>query len=228
MHPYQISARRRELQAKSGEVCGAGDEAVTKEASKVRRQYERIAPYYDLLDGAFEHCRYRRIRPLLFEGLSGKLLDVGVGTGRNMLWYPAGSDVIGVDLSPSMLRRAARRQGASPAHVALVQMDIARLAFSDAAFDAAVASFVFCTLPDALHVPALRELARVVKPGGSIRLMEYTRPRGGIRRWLAGLWAPWVRWAYGASFDRDPEPHLATAGLSLVAVRFAVGDLIRL
>lgn len=201
---------------------------MTRGTSNVRGRYERIAPCYDLLDGAFEHLRYRRIRPLLFEGLSGSLLDAGVGTGRNMPWYPAGSHVTGVDLSPAMLRRAARRRAASPARVALVEMDITRLAFPDAAFDAAIASFVFCTLPDALQVPALRELGRVVKPGGRIRLLEYTRPRGGVRRWLAALWAPWVRWAYGASFDRDPEQYLHAAGLSLVCARFVVRDLIRL
>lgn len=201
---------------------------MTMETARVRSRYERIAPYYDLLDGAFEHFRYRRIRSLLFEGLSGNILDAGVGTGSNMPWYPDGSDVTGVDLSPSMLRRARRRWSASPARVALVEMDITHLAFPDAAFDAAVASFVFCTLPDVQQMPALRELARVVKPGGSIRLLAYTRPRRGVRRWLAGLWAPWVRWAYGASFDRDPEQHLVAAGLSLVAARFVVDDLIRL
>lgn len=199
-----------------------------RDTSNARGRYQRIAPCYDWLDGVFEHFRYRRIRPLLFEGLSGNILDAGVGTGRNMPLYPAGSGVTGVDLSRSMLRRAERRRTASTARVALLEMDITRLAFSDAAFDSAVASFVFCTLPDALQVPALRELARVVKPGGSIRLMEYIRPQGGIRRWLAALWTPWVRWAYGASFDRDPEQHLKAAGLSLVSARFVVDDLIRL
>ena len=201
---------------------------MSRDTSNVRERYERISSWYDVLDGAFEHFRYRRLRPLLFDGLSGNILDAGVGTGRNMPFYPAGSDVTGVDLSRSMLRRATRRRAASPARVTLAEMDITRLAFPDAAFDSAVASFVFCVLPDALQLSALRELARVVKPSGRIRLMEYTRPRAGIRRWLAALWAPWIRWAYGASFDRDPEPHFTGAGLSLVSSRFVVHDLIRL
>ncbi len=202
--------------------------AMSRETAQLRRRYERIAPYYDGLDALFERFRYRRIRPLLFAGLGGSILDAGVGTGRNMPFYPPDADVTGVDLSRGMLRRAARRRASSPARVTLVEMDLARLAFPDGVFDAAVASFVFCTLPDALQLAALRELARVVRPGGSIRLMEYTRPHGGIRRGLAALWAPWVRWAYGASFDRDPQPRLAAAGLSLVATRCVVDDLIRL
>jgi ubiquinone/menaquinone biosynthesis C-methylase UbiE len=201
---------------------------MTGNAPSMRERYRRIAPFYDLLDVAFEYRRYRRIRPLLFEGLSGRILDAGVGTGRNMPWYPAGSEVVGVDSSPAMLQRAALRCAASPARVALAEMDIIRLALPDAAFDAATASFVFCALPDALHEPVLRELARVVKPGGSIRLLDYVRPRHGLRRWTTKVWQPWVHWAYGASFDRDPEQHLSAAGLSRVAARFVVDDLIRL
>jgi ubiquinone/menaquinone biosynthesis C-methylase UbiE len=59
-----------------------------------RERYERIAPFYDLLDLPFEYGRYRRIRPLLFEGLSGRLLDAGVGTGRNFPFCPPKAKVV--------------------------------------------------------------------------------------------------------------------------------------
>src|SRR5438128_1249443 len=75
----------------------------------LRDRYERIAPFYDLLDGPFERVRYRRLRPLLFAGLCGRILDAGVGTGRNIPYYPPGAEVMGVDISPSMLARARRR-----------------------------------------------------------------------------------------------------------------------
>src|SRR5215467_1786505 len=108
-------------------------------ASNLER-YERIAPFYDLLDLPFEYGRYRRIRPLLFEGLSGRLLDAGVGTGRNFPFYPRRSNVVGIDLSPAMLARASRRASSSPALIELAQMDVTRLDFADASFDAAVAT----------------------------------------------------------------------------------------
>lgn len=107
-------------------------------------------------------------------------------------------------------------------------MDVTRLAFPDASFDAAVASFLFCTLPEALQVPALRELRRVMKPSGAIRLLDYVRPRHGMRRLMTKLWQPWVHWAYSASFDRDIVQHIPAAGLSVVAAQFVVADLIRL
>jgi ubiquinone/menaquinone biosynthesis C-methylase UbiE len=191
-------------------------------------RYQRIAPLYDLLDLPFERGRYRRIRPLLFEGLSGRILDAGVGTGRNFPFYPAGATVLGIDISPAMLNRAERRRGTASATVELRQMDVTALDLPAASFDAAVATFLFCVLPDELQVPALRELGRVVKPGGPIRLLEYVRPTGTLRRVITKLWEPWVGWAYGASFDRHTESHVAEAGLELVEVRFVVDDLIKL
>ena len=190
--------------------------------------YQRIAPLYDLLDLPFEYRRYRAIRPLLFENLAGRVLDAGVGTGRNMPFYPPGADMVGVDLSPKMLARAERRRASLGVRVELREMDVTRLAFPDASFDAAVATFVFCVLPEEQQLPALRELARVVKPAGAIRLLDYVRPQGKLRRAMAGLWEPWMAWAYGAGFDRNTERYLAEAGLGIVSSRYIVADLIKL
>src|SRR6266478_3288637 len=82
-------------------------------------RYQRIAPFYDLLDLPFEYGRYRRIRPRLFEGMSGRLLDAGVGTGRNFPFYPPDSEIVGIDISPAMLARAARRRAAAAAAIEL-------------------------------------------------------------------------------------------------------------
>jgi ubiquinone/menaquinone biosynthesis C-methylase UbiE len=73
------------------------------------RQYQRIAPFYDLLELPFEYGRYRRLRRLVFDGLSGRILDAGVGTGRNVEFYPRGAEVVGIDISPAMLAQARRR-----------------------------------------------------------------------------------------------------------------------
>jgi ubiquinone/menaquinone biosynthesis C-methylase UbiE len=191
-------------------------------------RYQRIAWAYDLLDLPFEHGRYRKIRPQMFYGLSGRILDAGVGTGRNFPFYPAGSEVVGIDLSPAMLARAQRRLSAAATRVELREMDVTRLEFADHSFEAAVATFLFCTLPDELQVAALRELRRVVKPGGIIRCLEYTRPSGGLRRAMTRLWEPWVYWAYGATFDRQTERIAPEAGLQLFESRFVYDELIKL
>src|SRR5438552_4853863 len=130
------------------------------------QRYRRIARFYDLLERPFERQRYRPLRPLMFRGLSGHILDAGVGTGRNFPFYPPGSQVVGIDLSPAMLARAERRRPLATTTVELRQMDVTRLDFPDRSFDAAVATFLFCTLPDDLQVAGMRELGCVVKPGG--------------------------------------------------------------
>ena len=191
-------------------------------------RYQRIARFYDFLDLPFERKRYSGLRPLLFENLDGELLDAGVGTGRNCAYYPPQATVSGIDASPAMLARAHERCPTLAITGRLYQMDVTHLEFPAASFDAAVASFLFCVLPDNQQVPALRELGRVVKPGGVIRLLEYVRPTGWLRRVVTRLWQPWIAWAYGASFDRQTERYVPAAGLELVESRFVVDDLLKL
>jgi ubiquinone/menaquinone biosynthesis C-methylase UbiE len=211
-------------------VYKAGEEPKSAtDASSNLDRYQRIAPFYDLLDLPFERRRYRALRPLLFRGLSGLLLDAGVGTGRNFPFYPAGvSAVVGIDLSPRMLARAERRRDQSPVPMDLRQMDVTKLDFANNTFDAAVSTFLFSVLPDQLQVPALQELGRVVKPSGPIRLLEYVRPRGTLRRIVSRIWDPWIAFAYGASFDRQTESHIPAAGLEVDESRYVVDDLVKL
>ena len=191
-------------------------------------RYQRIAPFYDLLDLPFERRRYRGLGPFLFQGLAGRLLDAGVGTGRNCEFYPPDAIVSGIDTSPAMLARARRRCPTVSEAGRLYRMDVTALEFPAGSFDGAVATFLFCVLPDQLQVPALRELGRVVRPGGLIRLLEYVRPRGILRRIGSRIWQPWIAWAYGASFDQQTERHIPEAGLELVESRYVVDDLVKL
>ena len=153
-------------------------------------RYQRIAPFYDILDFLFERRRYQALRPLVFQGLSGQLLDAGIGTGRNCAFYPPEATVSGIDVSPAMLAIARRRCPILSAAGRLRRMDVTELDFPAGTFDAAVATFLFCVLPDRSQVPALRELGRVVKPGGEIRLLEFVRPRGARPAGLPFLLSP--------------------------------------
>lgn len=193
-----------------------------------QRTYDRIAGLYDILDLAFEHFRYKPLRRALFEGLSGDLLDAGVGTGRNLPFYPEGARVTGIDLSPAMLRRARRRRDKLGAQVDLRQMNVMDLDFADQRFDAIVATFLFCVLDAEHQKPALEELRRVCRPGGVIRILEYAVPESPVRRFVMKLWAPWVRFAYGAAFDRNTEQYLEAAGLELVEKKFLYEDILKL
>ncbi len=112
--------------------------------------------------------------------------------------------------------------------VELLQMDVTQLDLPPASFDAAVATFLFCVLADDQQEPALRELRRVVRPGGIIRLLEYVRPRNPLRRLSVALWQPWAARAYGAGFDRNTAAHIPEAGLELLDAGFVVADMMQL
>ena len=192
-------------------------------------RYERIAAFYDWLDLPFECGWQRRIRPQLFEGWSGRLLDAGVGTGRNFPFYPAGTHVVGIDISPAMMAGAKRRiHRSAAASIELKMMDVTALEFPDHSFDSAVAAFLFCVLPAESQVLALRELGRVVKVGGTIRLLNYVRPKGAVLGAIARLWQPVAAWAFAASFDQQTEQLITEAGLELLDSKYVVRDLIKL
>jgi len=229
-HLAPASGRTVALTGADGPVIISGNHAAMgNRMPSNSRQYRRIAPIYDLLELPFEFGRYRRLRRVVFDGLSGRILDAGIGTGRNMEFYPRGTEVVGVDISTAMLARARRRLGLSPAAtIELKEMDVARLDFPTGSFDAAVATFLFCVLADEVQLPALRELRRVVRAGGTVRLLDYVRPRRPLRRAIAGLWEPWVAWAFGASFDRETEKYIPQSGLELVSAELVVDELVKL
>ena len=197
---------------------------------RLRAKYERIAPFYDFLDGSFERRRYRAVRPLIFAEVigAGRLLDCGVGTGRNIPYYPPEARVTGIDLCAGMLNRARRRAERLGHAVELVEADVLDLPFATNSFDAATATFLFCVLPDTVQEAALREIARVVRPGGRIVLLEYVLSQNPWRRRIMKLWAPWVRFAYGAAFDRHTLDHVVAAGLSIEARHFVYADMLLL
>ncbi len=195
----------------------------------LKKTYDRIAPWYDVLDWFFEWGRYRKVRPSVFEVVGDKalLLDCGAGTGRNVPYYPQDASVISFDLSARMLSRARQRARPIRPDVSFVQADVRTLPFPGDHFPAATATFLFCVLPPEAQTPALLELRRVVQPGGRIVLLDYTLSENPWRRRIMRLWAPWVRFAYGASFDRDPEGHALEAGLSVEDSEFVYADILR-
>ena len=190
--------------------------------------YRQRTYLYDALDLPFEYGRYRRLRRRMFEGLSGRILDAGVGTGRNIEFYPDGSEVTGIDLSPAMIARARRRGAKLGRDVEILRMDVSATAFPDGHFDAVIATFLCCVLAEDQQLAALTELARICKQGGEIRLLDYVYSENPARRFVMRLWAPWVRMVFGAAFDRDTERYIAAAGLELIERRFLVSDVIRL
>jgi phosphatidylethanolamine/phosphatidyl-N-methylethanolamine N-methyltransferase len=182
----------------------------------VRARYDRVAPRYDALEVGLERRFYSQWRARLWRAVEGeRILELGVGTGKNLPYHPPDAQVVAIDFSSGMLRQArerARRLG-SPARLA--RMDAQELAFPDAMFDTVAATFVFGSVPDPLR--GLREVRRVRKPGGTALLLEFIRPPGPLGP-LADLATPLVRLVYGATLNRPTVENARRAGLTTVRV----------
>ena len=154
----------------------------------VEKVYARWAPVYDIVFGPVLE-RGRRASIVAADRVGGRILELGVGTGISLPVFGRHSRIVGIDISEPMLRKAQERvEREGLTHVdGLSVMDAVRLGFADASFDCAVAQFVITTVPD--PEATLDELARVVRPGGEIVLVNHISaergPRADIERWFA-------------------------------------------
>lgn len=190
---------------------------LTVEQARTNRRYARLAPLYDLLEAPMERLGGRRRRRRLLAAAAGEVLEVGIGTGRNLEFYPPTVRVTGIDPVDGMLARAERRARRLGLAVELVRADVQALPFPDAAFDTVVGTCVFCSVAD--PVRGLAEVRRVVKPDGRILLLEHVRPTNPLLGRLADLLNPLVRRIIGASINRRTEEAVAAAGLEVVELR---------
>ncbi|OGO40549.1 MAG: hypothetical protein A2147_02665 [Chloroflexi bacterium RBG_16_57_8] len=183
----------------------------------IRKRYDRGARRYDLMEALPERWRFAKWRSRQWSKVAGrKILEVGVGTGKNLTYYPAGSDVTAIDFSEQMLLRAKKKAARLGTKVRLTQMDVQKLQFPDNTFDAVAATFVFCSVPD--PVLGLREVERVCKPGGRVVLLEHVLSANRVLAWLMNAANPVMVRMTGANMNRRTVENVAASGLVIERV----------
>ncbi|MFV1977243.1 MAG: class I SAM-dependent methyltransferase [Candidatus Scalindua sp.] len=174
----------------------------------LQAKYNVTASFYDILDYPWERI-YRKWRPALVGDLRGKVLEAGVGTGRNLEFYHEDVELVGIELSNQMLRNAEKRITNARCKVRLINEDATVMQSIDSnQFDWVFSTFMCCVMPDEIQKLAIEQFGRVLKQGGRFRLLEMVFSKNKKIRKRQDFFAPFVEKIYGARFDRDTLRHI--------------------
>lgn len=192
---------------------------------KIKKRYDRISRVYDIFEQPMEVMSLNKWRVEIAKDLKGKVLEVGVGTGKNILYYPDDLDITAIDFSNKMLAKARERAAKLKKQVNLIQMDAQNMEFEDSTFDMVFTTCVFCSVPN--PVKGLKEIRRVCKPNGKVIMIEHVRSERKILGLVMDIFNPLTVNLYGANINRRTVENVYKAGFFKVEVTNLTGDIVK-
>ncbi len=192
-----------------------------------KTRYNRIAAVYDSLESPMELLSYSRWRKEIFKWIpkKGKILEVGVGTGKNLPNYHKNQEVSAIDISENMLHRAKSKASKQRTLVHLAQMDVERLGFPNAIFDAVISTYVFCSVENPLR--GLREIKRVLKTEKLALFLEHMRSENKFMGKVMDFINPLVV-AFGSNINRYTVENIKKAGFEILEEEYLLSSIFRL
>lgn len=172
-----------------------------------------------LLDLAMRHRMLERYRRDVISGACGRVLEIGVGSGLNLSLYGREAEVVvALDPSEQLLAMAHRRASQASAPVCFAAGSAVEMPLADASIDAIVMTWTLCSIADPLA--ALREMRRVLKPGGALRFVEHgLSPDAAVARWQRRLTPMWSHISGGCHLDRKADDLIRAAGFEISELR---------
>lgn len=190
----------------------------------LQAKYNIVALFYDILDYPWE-LRYRKWRPLLLGDMRGDVLEAGVGTGRNFKYYHPSVNLVGIDLSQIMLKKAEKRANKVSCKIKLLHEDATAMkSIPSNSFDWIISTFMCCVMPNNLQSLAIEQFCRVLKPGGRFRLLEIVYSNNPDLRRRQEFIAPFVEKVYGSRFDRHTLEYLQKNSLLTITNTYFLKD----
>ena len=186
------------------------------ETERIRKIFDKQAPKYDKSMSRFERWLFTGNREWVCERAEGEVLELAVGTARNLPYYDDDVRVTGIELSPEMAELGRRRAAESGRDINMQIGDATELPFPDESFDAVVCTYGLCTIPD--DAAAVREAERVLRPGGKILLAEHVRSPNPIVRAVQRTMEPFAHRLGGDHLLREPLDHLKAVGFQIEEV----------
>lgn len=186
------------------------------ETERVRRVQDKAAPGYDRQISFFERVLFGGGREWVCSQASGEVLEIAVGTGRNLGHYADDVDLTGIELSPQMLAVAHQRQRELGRDGDLRLGDAQALEFEDESFDNVTCTLALCTIPEPRQ--AIREVHRVLRPGGRLLFLEHVRSPSAPVRAVQRLLDPLAVRFEADHLVREPLEYLEAEGFELQRV----------
>ena len=188
------------------------------------RKWDQAAATFDRSNTAVE-LRFGKKKREWFSRSSGRTLLAAIGTGLDLPYFPGGVDLVGIDISEKMLSKAAEKIGGREGRAGLVRTDIQLLGFSDEVFDTVVTSCTFCSVPD--PVTGLKELFRVLRPGGRLLMFEHVR---SDIFWMGPMMDLLTRMTrrFGPDLNRRTRDNVLRAGFRLTREMNLFLDMVKL
>ena len=188
----------------------------TAESERIRRVYEKEAPRYDRQMRFFDWALFGGCREWVCSQVAGEVLEIAVGTGRNLRHYPDGVRLTGIEFSPAMFEIARTTAARLGREIDLRVGDAQQLDFPDESFDTVVCTLALCTIPD--DRAAVSEVKRVLRPGGRFLLLEHVRSPNLAIRLGERLLEPLALRIEGDHLLREPLDHLGAEDFELEQV----------
>ncbi|MCP3849582.1 MAG: class I SAM-dependent methyltransferase [Gammaproteobacteria bacterium] len=197
-----------------------------EENLSLRAKYNVTAMFYDILDYPWERV-YSKWRPVLLGDLRGKVLETGVGTGRNFKHYHESVELTGIDLSDVMLRKATKKANKANCRIELLHDDASTMNLVESnQYDWVISTFLCCVMPNEFQPMALEQFGRVLKPGGKFKLLEMVYSKNNKIRRRQDFFTPFVEKVYGARFDRKTVQYIDDSNdLIITNKRFLKDDV---
>ncbi|MBS4534113.1 methyltransferase domain-containing protein [Clostridium sp. D2Q-14] len=195
------------------------------QTEKIRKRYNRVSRIYDFLEQPMEIMALKKWRVEVTKELRGKVLGVGVGTGKNIPYYPDDIDITAIDFSEKMLLKAIEKAKQLDKKVELIHMDVQSMEFPDNIFDYVFTTCVFCSVPD--PIKGLKEIRRVCKPNGKIIMIEHVRSDKKVFGLLMDIFNPLIVNFYGANINRRTEENIKKVGFANIDVINLTGDIVK-
>jgi ubiquinone/menaquinone biosynthesis C-methylase UbiE len=194
--------------------------------TRLERGHRWFAYFYSRFIANAEQKQYAEPRHRIMEGLRGRIVEIGAGSGTNFSYYPAGVQIEATEPDPHMLKRAkAKLEEIHSTNITVQQAPAEKLPFDDASFDHALCTWVLCTVDD---LPAtLAEIRRVLKPEGTFRFMEHVGNDnsafwGGAQNVIAPVWH-WM--GAGCRLNQRTQRAIEQAGFRLDWIEHVPGKM---